>query len=142
MSHQLSRQYIAGFFDGEGCIRISSNCKDRGFGIHVFITNTYKPILDKIQSQYGGSVTLRDKATLKHRTCYQWRISNKREALVFLNDMESTLIEKRDQALLGIEFCNLGDIKANRFTRGDPLIRERKEEIKVTLSALKRIDHG
>ena len=137
-----SKEYIAGFFDGEGCIRVAHNRKDSGSGIHVFITNTFKPILDQIQSLYGGRVSLRSKSNPKHRTCYQWRISNRIQALVFLSDMEPLLIEKKAQARLGIEFCTLDPIRANRFTKGDPVLRQRKIEIKEELSKLKKIDYA
>lgn len=138
----LSKEYTAGFFDGEGCIRVAHNRKDSGSGIHVFITNTYKPILDRIQSMYGGKVTLRNRKNPKHRTCFQWRISNRAEAVVFLRDIEPLLVEKKRQAQLGIEFCTLDPIKANRFTKGDPALRQRKIEIKDELSRLKKIDHA
>lgn len=144
MISNLSSDYAAGYFDGEGCVRITSNSAlgNNGFGIHVFITNTYKPILESFKFKYGGALDLRDKSTPKHRSCFQWRLSNRRDALVFLLDILPYSIEKKPQIELGIEFCNLKDLKANRFTKGDPKVRERKTEIKVLLSELKRIDYG
>lgn len=137
----LSHEYVAGFFDGERCIRLVANKADSGFGIHVFISNTYKPILDQLKEQYGGNVTPKAAATKNHRTCYVWRISNRPEALAFLRIVEPYLVEKRAQAILGIEFCHL-PCKKNQFTTIPDFVRARQHAIKDKLSELKRRDYA
>ncbi len=132
--------YVAGYFDGEGCIRVQSH-KDTSFGIHVFVTNTYKPYLDELQSLFGGKVSLRNCANPKHRTQFQWRISNKTEALVFLKAIYPFLKKKQEQATLGIEFCSLPKYHASRWYVSDSKTKKRKFEIRDTLGKLKKVDH-
>lgn len=142
MANQQFKIYAAGYFDGEGCIRVTSNKKDNGFGIHVFVTNTYKPFLDELSHHYGGRVSLRNKSNDRHRTQFHWRLSNRKDALRFLLDVTPYLREKYQQAILGIEFCRLDHIRTNKFTTGNPQVRQRKTEIKHRLSSLKKIDYG
>ena len=49
----LTDDYIAGFFDGEGCIRYNTHNDKRGFSyveLVVHITSTDKTVLDSIQN--------------------------------------------------------------------------------------------
>lgn len=112
----MSPEYAAGFFDGEGCVRLTATTECVG-GIHVFITNTYKPILDTFATQFGGTVSLRTESNDRHKTIYQWRIASKKGARVFLEAVLPHLVEKREQALVGLEYCSLPDLRINRFTR-------------------------
>lgn len=136
-----SIEYMAGYFDGEGCIRVTQNKRDNGFGIHVFITNTYYPFLEELSRRFGGKVSRRNVATDRRKEQYQWRISNKYYALKFLVAINQFLIEKKPQADLAIEFCKLPDIRANRFSNGDPVVRARKAEIAEQISQLKKVQH-
>lgn len=117
---------------------------ENGTGIHVFITNTYLPILNKLKDTFGGSVTLRNKSNPKHRTIYQWRISSKEGCRKFLQAILPFLIEKKEQAILGIQFCDLPALKVNRFSkRYEEVLEQRKVRIDIAnkLKRLKRIDY-
>lgn len=131
--------YAAGYFDGEGCIRVTYST---GYGIHVFITNTYRPYLEELQKYFGGKVTLRNHSNEKHRTQFQWRISNKIEALFFLKAICPFVKEKYKQVALGIEFCSFPKYHSNRWYVSNPEIRDRKIKIKEELIHLKKIDYG
>lgn len=131
-SFELSSQYAAGFFDGEGCIRVTLQGNNNAAGIHVFITNTCKQILEEFQRKYGGSLRLRSQETEKHKDCYQWRISNKREAKKFLIDILPFLYEKKPQVLLGIDYCNLQVLKANRYSSNySETLKFREERVRI-----------
>ena len=138
----ISSEYLAGYFDGEGCVRITHTKQNRGFGIHVFITNTYLPTLQSLEEKCGGRVSLRNTKTETHRTIYQWRISNKKEALSFLLSIYPFLVEKKQQAAFAIEFCQLKDIRANRYSKGDPEVRARKFKLMELIKVYKKIDYG
>src|SRR5690348_10748961 len=102
----ISLEYIAGFFDGEGCVRaVLAKNRENAAGLHVFITNTYLPILKHFEQRFGGTVSLRNVENPKHKTTYQWRISNRKGIKNFLEQISPFLIEKKEQALLALEYC-------------------------------------
>ena len=136
----ISKEYIAGYFDGEGCVRLTTSKTGTG-GIHVFITNTYRPFLIYLKGVYGGNTTTRNKENEKHKTCYQWRLSNKKEALVFLIDILPFLNEKREQAEIAIDYCLMSDLRINRFSRNTEDVLSIKNKIKDMADKLKLLKH-
>ena len=137
----LSSEYVAGFFDGEGCIRVLGGDKTGYVGIHLFITNTYKPILELLKTKYGGSVLLRTIATDKHKTCYQWRLSSKSEIMGFILDVIDHSIEKKPQLQLGLQYCNLPTLTVNRYSKYYQEVLELqsvRKQIALELKQLKR----
>ena len=49
---KLTIEYMAGFFDGEGCVELSpKKIQDR-----ISVVNTNKTILEYIQETFGGSI--------------------------------------------------------------------------------------
>ena len=51
----MDNSYIAGLFDGEGCITTYNNHGD-GLRLQISITNSYKPVLEEIAAIHGGTV--------------------------------------------------------------------------------------
>jgi hypothetical protein len=112
---KLSTGYIAGYFDGEGCIGIYRNrgSKDSryksGFKTpcwirSVSIVNTHLPTLIKLRDMFGGGFRriVKDE---KYKPCYQWTLGAKHEIGNFLNFIYPSLQEKKPQAKLMIEEC-------------------------------------
>lgn len=108
----ISRDYIAGFFDGEGCISIgrvtTPGEKVKGgrpgalyekYFLMVQITQRTREVLDCIQLMYGGSVRVHG----NERPCYYWVVRGK-FAMPFLNDMESRVHIKSQQIAMAKEF--------------------------------------
>ena len=96
--------YIAGFFDGEGCIRIKkANQGGNSYYIWVAITNSNKEILDFIQDIFGGQVRKAEKTV--NKVIYHYLITSA-EAIAMLKVILSFLREKHDQANLAIHFHN------------------------------------
>lgn len=84
------RAYLAGFFDGEGCVE--SN------GSTVSITNTYPDILYRFQRAFGGKVSPKvDNGATSRRALWRWSVSGP-DARHFLYVMLPCLGEKRAQA--------------------------------------------
>ena len=54
MRRIVTAEYLAGLFDGEGCVDIVN--RTRGYLLRVKITNTHRPALSKIQRAFGGSI--------------------------------------------------------------------------------------
>ncbi len=89
----LSLQYLAGLFDGEGCITWSR-------GLCVSITNTHLPLLRLIREQRGGSVTKKSDrpGAVNHLQAWEWRAWGDR-AQRLLEDIEPHLIVKSEQSV-------------------------------------------
>ena len=51
--------YLAGFFDGEGCINITVRGKVRQVVLRIMIVNTDLTILNAVQQAFGGYVSTR-----------------------------------------------------------------------------------
>ena len=69
--------YLAGLFDGEGCVYTATHKGGRD-GAHwykkvrMIISNTDKGVIDWLCSQYGGYVQVQKKDNPKHKTGYNW----------------------------------------------------------------------
>ena len=90
--------YTAGFFDGEGCIQISS----RG-NLAVTVDNADIEPLQFFMDVFGGSITVSKCATKERKKIYRWSIIEE-EAPEFLRTILPYLICKKAEATLGIEF--------------------------------------
>lgn len=99
----LSLEYIAGFFDGEGCIKIGyGKYTYLRYKLQIGIGQKSKNILMKIQQKYGGSIyTKYDKRT--DVVYYEWD-ANSQRACQILEQIYPYLQEKKPQAKLAIEF--------------------------------------
>lgn len=96
--------YIAGFMDGEGCIRIKkANQGGSSYYIWVAITNSNKFILEYIQNLFGGSIRKAEKTV--NKDVYHLLITSS-EATDMLKVLNLFLIEKKPQADLAIKFHN------------------------------------
>lgn len=143
---KLDRRYVAGYLDGEECIRATlAKNKKNACGLHVFITNTHLPTLEVFEQQFGGKTSLRTKPNKKHRTQYQWRISSRKVIKNFLSFVLPYLREKKPQAELALQFCNLPILRANSFSTNWPKTleaRNKRIEIATKLRDLKKVDYS
>src|ERR1700746_22624 len=90
----LSPEYLAGFFDGEGCV--STNGRSSGGYLTTTIANSLLPVLESIQEQFGGSISQRPSGS------YTLTLST-RKARTFLEHILPFLIIKEEVARVGIE---------------------------------------
>lgn len=87
--------WIAGFFDGEGCIRARASKK--GARLKVTLTQQDRAPLDWIKSEFGGGVY----ATGNAKTCYRWEVDCGR-ASAFLRAIRPYLRVKAARADLAL----------------------------------------
>lgn len=97
--------YIAGLFDGEGYIGLRGRPDSRGFRLDIAVTSTSSQIIESFLD-FGGRVD--DQArriTLLRgwKNRQQWRMQGQ-EAVKFLRIMEPFLREKKDLALMAMEY--------------------------------------
>jgi len=100
--------YLAGIFDGEGCIVIHKRKTGKGilhpgYHIEVNLANTNEWIVRQFQFSFGGNIYLRKKQTCQSRTIWAWQVSA-RKALDFLAVIKAYLKLKRAQAEIAITF--------------------------------------
>ena len=57
----MSPEYLAGIIDGEGHIRYAESNYTYHY-VRVSVVNTYRPLLDAIQREFGGSVKVHTKS--------------------------------------------------------------------------------
>jgi len=94
--------YIAGFFDGEGCIRIKKASQGgNSYYLWVAITNSNKEILEFIKDIFGGKVRRAEKTI--NKVIYHYLITSS-EANDMLKVLLGFLKEKKKQADFGIWF--------------------------------------
>jgi hypothetical protein len=99
-------QYIAGFFDGEGCIGIyyRKKTKDR-FHLRTQLSqNKNKDIeilMNELVERFGGNLS--EQITLSGNIKYNWQL-NSDFAVKFLEDICPYLILKKEQAIISINW--------------------------------------
>jgi len=109
MEDKLSLEYVAGLFDGEGCVNIVKSkrkgYKNYYFQVWVAVYNSYKPVLEKLEKQFGGFVIPQQKHKDKshHLTKWRWGLSGK-ETIEFLKQILPYTVIKTEQIKLAIEF--------------------------------------
>jgi hypothetical protein len=94
--------YVAGFFDGEGTIRIQNHKYNNSYSLHCGIWQVDRTPLDYIALYFGGTVRMRKKQGNANDQ-WVWQ-STSRNALQFLQAIEPFLVVKKAQALVGIQF--------------------------------------
>jgi len=102
------KDYLGGFFDGEGCISIAKcGCYKNGthkYHVEIQVSNTVrKPIL-MYQKLFGGSIYVSKHPPYKD--CFKWTVTNKK-AKYFLEEMIPYLCIKKDEAEIALKYCGI-----------------------------------
>lgn len=117
--------YIAGFFDGEGCVRIKhASQKGNSYYVWVAITNSNKGILEEVEELFGGNVRRAEKTV--NKIIYHYLITSS-EAVDFLRTISPFLKDKKDQAELAIAFH---EEKSNLTSKEKQAFSERISKMK------------
>lgn len=130
--------YIAGLFDGEGCVFISrkkSSGVSPSFGLHVSVSNCHHGILELLKRTYGGYVKHYVETRLNQRDWFTWQLSGGRMAASFLTNIRPYSIIKAEEIDVALEFSLRITPKTTRLTSREVAIRE---GYKTQLSVLKR----
>ncbi len=107
-TNEIELAYIAGLFDGEGCVNIHTSKHKSGqyHDLRVFINNTAPELLLFCSRIFGGKLRL-CKRQLPEHDLYHWELYATR-AETFLRAVEPYLILKKDKAALALSFRALG----------------------------------
>ncbi len=110
MSNELappSLGWMAGFFDGEGCIQITRQ-KPRGervspaYGLRVSVTNTDPEAILPFKTRFGGGI-IRTKTPSGNYWLWRWTATSQIAAR-FLREIKSKLRVKKAEADFGLRF--------------------------------------
>lgn len=106
--------YLAGFFDGEGCVSILRFAEKRraatyfAYRLQVRIGNTNLEVLEWIQSKFGGTIYDQVRSVPGNRKPFwAWHTSG-HKAKTFLEMIEPFVIVKRRQIQVALQFLSLG----------------------------------
>jgi len=97
--------YLAGFFDGEGCIGVTRGHGTSYYLLTVSVTNTKREVLEIYRHVFGGSI-VKTKREVGHKDCYVWKVQS-RKAELFLIAMHGRLMLKREQLETALQFREL-----------------------------------
>ena len=115
----LDIRWLAGFFDGEGCVSIYRRRNRREHYLNVSISQKDRAPLDLIYEIYGGSI----RKTKTPSNCHQWRVSS-RKAEMFLRDILPHSIVKKRAIEGAIEFIGTVGEAGQRLPEGTWELRE------------------
>lgn len=135
----LSPQYIAGFFDGEGCIVIKRQISKSGGVNHtlrVSIPQVNPVVVRELYATYGGNLCVsRHKS---RRDIHRWQVDCKK-AVNFLVDVLPYLVNKKVEAELAIQFQETKQV--NMYRRPVDLATiQIRDAMRERLSALKWVE--
>jgi hypothetical protein len=103
----LSLEYIAGLFDGEGYITVNKNKKS--FIPVVGIKMNGFNLLKKLNVQFGGYFYQRKNYI--NRPLTEWTLRGSFQVIPFLTKIEPFLIIKKEQAQLCLELCKTYSVR-------------------------------
>lgn len=100
--------YIAGFFDGEGCIGAYVDKTNQSkIRLMTFLTNTNLEILIKMKQVFGGSIIKNKKKKINHKDSWNWNIYSRNELKMLFEKIIPYSIVKRQQLEYGLKYLDL-----------------------------------
>jgi LAGLIDADG DNA endonuclease family protein len=137
--------YIAGLFDGEGCVSIRrffrANNKSRKpcemYTLWVQVTNVDPRLVYPLKEKFGGSVHITKHKSPNQRDTHVW-IATSKNALDFLKAIRPWLLAKSEQADIAISFQEAKQGPGGgRGAKVSTSYRERERQQYAEIAALK-----
>ena len=129
--------YLAGHFDGEGCITMRYT--GTKYSLTSCVTAAHVPVLHKYKSWFGGSVQSAGHRVNKrpsNKPLSRWILFGYYANMFFLETIEPYLLEKKSQAQIAIEFLRLRITASHACPSED--IRQKAAECSHALRVAKR----
>lgn len=104
--------YIAGLFDGEGCINFTNNRNELTY-LRVVVVNTNYDILKYLQDTFGGSISELKRVSPKWKQAYQWSLTWA-AALNFVDKVSPWLKIKHKQAHVAHAFAEIKKLQRKK----------------------------
>ena len=136
--------YIAGFFDGEGCLgyydATKTNNKTAAFHASVSVSNTDPRVIRWMGEVTGiGKAKITVFADKKRRPAYQWQIGRKADVIAFLTTVRPYLKVKRDQTDVLLAHLDAESTYVKRHGSVTPEIVESRQHVADRLKVMKRM---
>lgn len=112
MLTELEKAYLAGLFDGEGCISLSrgvSSYNDRSYHqLMITVGMANKEGVEMFHREFGGTFTAIEKVHLNPNwsTIYRWQVSSGKDCSKFLEVIGPYLRIKRPLVQLALDFIS------------------------------------
>lgn len=108
---EISPEYLAGFFDADGCVGIYNRKSkaNNSYQVNIAIANSGwhgRIICNLLKEKFGGSITETIAKKSTHRKAFWFKINVFQKVKEFLLYIKDHLIIKKDQALLCLEFID------------------------------------
>ncbi len=110
--------YLAGFIDGEGCIRLVAHNKYRAranrhpsYHLSFGLANKHLPTLQWMQKRFGGSIHLKSRLNKNAAIAWEYRLSARPYLTSLLTGIAPYSKVKRDQVELALAFLELPPVK-------------------------------
>lgn len=125
--------YLAGFFDGEGCIWANQS------GIRLQIGQINPAPLKLFAERYGIPIyrVRRDNRKASYRDVYTWQTGKHDVIRTALTEWMPYLTVKRDEAIVALQFLDTYDVE-----RATDDIKQLRAELADRLRFLKRRDYS
>lgn len=98
---ETDKAYLAGIFDGEGCVgyyNANTSSETPAHHASVHICNINKQVIEWVQEKVGGGrISLMGMNDPKRRVAYQWQLGRKSQVKAFLESIRPFLIVKAAQ---------------------------------------------
>lgn len=136
----MTAEYLSGFFDGEGCIRIQVSGSI--FKVRCCLVNTNLSVMLEIQKQFGGRLETRNTPIrLTHRQSYALNWDGTDNVKKFLQVISPFSIVKKAEIDLVLEEF-IPHISETKRVRPIPHhVVSHRLELKKRLSNLKRVGY-
>lgn len=129
----VSAEYMAGFFDGEGCVTFLKNSD--GIYVVAHLTNNDRRVLDEMREKFGGCVYTRLRVNEHNRkTTYSWQISGAK-AIPFLKWIDPYVVIKKPQLHVAFFWNRIRPGKQSRWNVWNPKFAKLVED------ALRKLNH-
>ena len=117
MSNAHEFAWAAGFFDGEGWIKIQNRGSDKycGFYLRIGVGQVKITPLEKLQTIFGGNIRIKSEPKGNRKRQYIWTLSTK-QAVEALKCMLPYMAHKNEVATLALEFENTVGLTGQRVS--------------------------
>ena len=142
-TNEMELAWLAGLFDGEGCVRICERVRRRGgsLGVNYYITATinmtHAPTIRRVMDLSGVGAVYNVKNTAPRRRQFGWKATNN-AAQQFLVSIEPFSLTKRAEILCCLEAMNIRMADGRSGTR-KRLSSDTLHEIKKRASDISRM---
>ncbi len=137
----MELSYIAGLFDGEGCISICKSKARNHYTLRAQVSMANEFIPTWLHSCFEGSVSLRPRIGENWKDMWAWIVCAKK-AVVFIKAVIPYLILKKPQAEIALQFQeSISEWGRNQFTLRNKLTEEElsvRESYYLSMRALNK----